>query len=973
MFAGVRRTFASAVAIVVVGIASLPHPALAADPTVTITSPAGSATVAGTISITATASVTAPATVAYAGITITGAMSSYSVTLGGNAPTSSSRVFGAVGTARYAWTTNATSLSFSTDTSSWPNGAYSFTVYVEDSAGGVQASTTVGVTVTNPTITWSAPNAASTVKGSLTFTATAAAGASSSVSKVGISISGAAASYSAQLNGGSSAGSNVSYGTAGTAERSWNTSATSLSFTTDATTWTNGTITVTLYVQDAAGRAASSSRSFTLANANPTMTVTSPASGTRVTGSTTMTVTAAPDPTGTANIAYVGVTISGATTNYSVSLSGYYSSTDRTFGSAGVARYWWSTSARSLTFTTDASTWLPGTHLVTFFVQDTAGRVGTSSPLLLTVPGPSVTINTPPTGSIASGPLTISATATPDLGVSAVNTRIGITISPMSSTAYTVQLNGAAAESTSRSFGTLGTATFWWTTSARNLSFTTDTSAWINNNYTVTVYVEESTGKVGSTSILLTTTNTAPLITNITPANASTIKGVATITASVAPQPSLSTQIAWVGLTFTGVTTYQAQLSGRSADATNRVFGSAGTAAFAWQTTSRTVSFTTDTTPWPNGTYTFRIFVQDSNGNVKASSPITVTTNNLNPTITVTSPSNNTLVRGVLNVRATAAVDSGGTAKLAFAGATITGATSYAMTLDGRASEFTDRAFGTAGSAKFAWTSTTTSITISADTTAWTNGNYTLTLYVQDSNGRVSASSVINFTTSNLPPTVLINTPGNGPIYRGQLTITATTRPDLPGTARIAYLGIKIPELSASTVELTGTGAPNWPSRTFGDQSTDLVWSTSTNSPTFIADTRQWAYGTYNITVYAEDSNGRIAASAAITITLRPPQVTTLRCSLPSSAKVGQPLTGRCTSSLALTGAPITIQVQSGKSWTTLRRVQLNGKAFTFPLRLTKPGTTNVRAALRGTPNELEPATSNIAKVSVAQVKTNRG
>ena len=75
------------------------------------------------------------------------------------------------------------------------------------------------------------------------------------------------------------------------------------------------------------------------ADAAPTITITSPSSGTTAKGKVTVLATAATDPTGTATLVETGISISGAPTNWGGSLdinnSGYNGSS--TFGNAGIS------------------------------------------------------------------------------------------------------------------------------------------------------------------------------------------------------------------------------------------------------------------------------------------------------------------------------------------------------------------------------------------------------------------------------------------------------------------------------------------------------------------------------------------------------------------------------------------------------------------------------------------------------------
>ena len=125
------------------------------------------------------------------------------------------------------------------------------------------------------------------------------------------------------------------------------------------------------------------------ADAAPTITITSPSSGTTVKGKVTVLATAATDPTGTATLVETGISISGAPTNWGGSLdinnSGYNGSS--TFGNAGISQYSLSINSSSLSFAFDTTQWPSGSYQVTIYTLDSSGRGAASAPVTIIIPG----------------------------------------------------------------------------------------------------------------------------------------------------------------------------------------------------------------------------------------------------------------------------------------------------------------------------------------------------------------------------------------------------------------------------------------------------------------------------------------------------------------------------------------------------------------------------------------------------------
>src|SRR5205085_2817265 len=156
--------------------------------------------------------------------------------------------------------------------------------------------------------------------------------------------------------------------------------------------------TVTAIARDAAGnRTTSSAVTVTVDPIAPTVSVTTPASSAFVTGTITVSATAS-DNIGVAGVQFqldgtnVGAEVTAAP--YSVS---------------------WNT--------TTATT---GSHTLTAIARDAAGNRTTSSPVMVTVDNvpPTVSLTSPSNGAVVSGPMTVSATASDNVGVAGVQFKL---------------------------------------------------------------------------------------------------------------------------------------------------------------------------------------------------------------------------------------------------------------------------------------------------------------------------------------------------------------------------------------------------------------------------------------------------------------------------------------------------------------------------------------------------------------------
>ena len=206
---------------------------------------------------------------------------------------------------------------------------------------------------------------------------------------------------------------------------------------------------------------------------------------------------------------------------------------------------------------------------------------------------PASTIAAPLAGGTVSGVATIAVTATDDVGVTKVECYI----------------NGALAGSSA-----IAPATFPW-----------DTAAYANGSYTLQARAYDAAGNVGaSATVSVSVQNgvpdlTAPTAQVTSPANGSTVTGVANIDVSAVDN--------------VGVTKVECYINGT-------LVGTSPTApaTFPWNTAT-----------YANGSYTLQARASDAAGNVGASATVSVSVQNpvadtVAPAVRITSPTNGVTV-----------------------------------------------------------------------------------------------------------------------------------------------------------------------------------------------------------------------------------------------------------------------------------------------------------------------------------------
>ncbi|WP_281999185.1 Ig-like domain-containing protein [Geotalea uraniireducens] len=414
-------------------------------------------------------------------------------------------------------------------------------------------STTTDTTA--PTVAITSPANSSTVSG--TATVTASASDNVGVSKVEFYVNGT-------LN---------ATDTASPYTFSWNTSSLA-----------NGTYTLSAKAYDAANNVGQSS-SVTVTVSNGVVDTTSPS-------------VALSSPSNNTTISGTVAVAANASDNVSVSKVEFYEN-NVLIAAANAAPYsfnWNSTSVAN------------GSCALTAKAYDAAGNVGQSSAVTVTVSNPvadttapTVTMTSPTNGSTVSGTVTISASASDNVGVTKVEFYVNNALD--------------------------------YTATAAPYSYTADSRNVADGTYTFYAKAYDAAGNVGQSAVLSATVNntstadtTAPTVSISSPAAAATVKGTVTVSATASDNVKVSKVEFYVNNVLKRTDTYAPY-------------------SYSW-----------DTTTGADGSYTLLAKAYDAAGNVGQSSAVKVTVKNdtTAPTVSISSPATGTTVTGVTTVTATA-------------------------------------------------------------------------------------------------------------------------------------------------------------------------------------------------------------------------------------------------------------------------------------------------------------------------------
>jgi hypothetical protein len=361
--------------------------------------------------------------------------------------------------------------------------------------------------------------------------------------------------------------------------------------------------------------------------------------------------------------------------------------------------------------------------------------------------GPAVVLTAPSSNAQVRGMVPVTATATDDQGVAKVEFYVDGTL--------------------------LGTDT----SAPYELSW--DSAAVADGAHSLTARAYDTAGLAStSTAVVVYTDNTPPAAALTSPAQGVFLRGIAMLEATASDNQAVSKVEFYAGSTR---------------------IGTASTAPYvlSWSTTGVT-----------SGAHTLTVNAYDSVGNVGTSAGVAVTVDNTAPTTALSAPAQNALVRGTVQVSATAS-DTGGVAKVEF----------YA---DGTL-------IGTDTSAPYG---------VNWDSAAVVDGAHSLTAKAYDTAGNVRTSTAVVVNTDNALPDAALTSPGPGTFLRGTAVLEATAS-DTGGVARVEFY-------RGTTLLGSDTTAPY-----------AMSWNT-----VGVAD------GAHALSVKAYDSIGNVGTSAGVAVTV---------------------------------------------------------------------------------------------------------
>ncbi len=509
---------------------------------------------------------------------------------------------------------------------------------------------------------------------------------------------------------------------------------------------------------------------------------------------------------------------------------------------------------------TNASFSTDGTYVLRLTANDSALSNSATVQITVNDPFPTVSISAPAAGSTLSGTVTVSATASDNLGITQVQFYDGASLIGTDTNApYSVSWNTTSAGSGNHTLTARATDTNNQTTTSSGVSVTvnlaptvsiTSPNAGSTLSGTVTLSATASDDN-GITQVqfydgasLIGTDTTVPYSVswNTTSAgpgnhtltaratdtnNQTTTSSGVLVTVNLAP-------VADAGGPYTGTAGVTVNVTGLASTDSD---GSISTYAWSWGdgTTTPASSFAPAIHTYATGgTFTITLTVTDNDGTTDTDTATVIVTANAAPTVSVTNPTSGATVTGPVTVRikATDAESAAGSLTVTFS-------------IDGGATRTTS------------YNSFTTSYEATVDTTTLSDGSHSISARATDGFANTTASPSVTFIVdNNKAPTAGITSPTSNTRVSGQATITATATDDK--AVRSVQFFVDGVSIGTDTSSIGG-----W----------SVVWNTTTATS-----------GRHTLTATASDLPGKTGTSAAVFVTVdQPPTVDITR---PSSLAV---------------------------------------------------------------------------------------
>ncbi len=663
------------------------------------------------------------------------------------------------------------------DTTTIVNGSHTLTAVATDSASHVVTSSAVSITVNNPppVVTVNAPAAGATLSGSgVTLTATATAGAGMTLASVQFKADG------------------VNIGGLLTV--------TPYTTTFDSRALTNGTHAITATATDAAGNTTtSSSVSVTAANVTAAVSITAPAGGANVSGNA-VTISAVATASAGQTITGVQFRVDGANQGGADTTSPY-----------GIV--WDTTKA------------VNGNHTLTAVATDSAAAIITSPNISVIVnnPAPTVAVTSPVSGSVLSGTvsLTASASAGAGLTLSTVQFNIDNVIqgAPLNVAPFTTSVNTATLASGTHSITAVVTDSAGSSTTSSAVIVSVSNGPVgtpIVSSFTPSATRNNYSGNVGMEFTVGATPLSVVALGRIYVPGNSASHSVRLVKASDNSDVAGGSVIITFPSGTPGQFTY-AQLGSPVALAANTSYflvSQETAGGDSWYDVSSVTPSSTVSVVGP-AFYNGASLAAITNAN-NAYVPVNLiySAGATQPSVGITTPPPGSSVSGsAVTVAASATASTG------------LSISNVQFTVDGVNQGSPD---------------TTSPYSIVVDATKLVNGSHTLSAVATDSAGVVSTSAPVAITVGNGSPTVSITTPAPGATIAGSSVALSATATAATGLT-VARVQFKVDNVNVGAAGTTSPYAITLDATTLGS-------------------------GTHSITAVVTDSAGNTATSAAVNV-----------------------------------------------------------------------------------------------------------
>src|SRR5437870_2542616 len=474
-------------------------------------------------------------------------------------------------------------------------------------------------------------------------------------------------------------------------------------------------------------------------------------------------------------------------------------------------------------------------------IQDTVPMGATTGPLSVTTPGgtatsasvftvvndttpPAVSITSPLASATVAGTLTLSASATDNVGVAGVQFNLdGVNLgAEVTAAPYAISWNTTLAANGSHTLTAVARDTAGNTATTAAVSVTvvrapTITSFTPTSGPVGTIVTISGTDFTGATAVMFNGVSADPFtvtsdtaIQDTVPAGATTGLLSVTTLGGTATSSSVFTVVNPPVITSAGTATGQVGVAfSYQMTATNSPTSFGATVLPAGLALNATTGLISGT-PTSAGASTVTLSATNAGGTGTQTLAVTITP--ATPTASITAPSNNAIVSGTAVAISATASESGG----AIAG--------VQFKLDG---------------ANLGVEQTAAPYSISWNTAVAAIGVHTLTAVARDAAGNTATSPAVNVTVNNIPPTVSITAPANGATVAGTVTVSATA------SDNVGVVGVQF-KLDGANLGAEVTTAPY-----------STAWDTSTA-----------ANGSHSLTAVARDAAGNTATATAVTVTV---------------------------------------------------------------------------------------------------------